>query len=64
MGKSITGFALFGFMIYVISKDWLQVVVLARNHKFNFGYRLSLYGNCKCRHGTLYLPDNPTTPTY
>jgi len=30
----LTGFALFIFMVYVISMNWFQVVLLVRYHKF------------------------------
>jgi len=31
---------------------------------YGFGYKPSLLGNCRFRYGTLFFPDNPTSPTY
>ena len=51
--------------IYVISKNRLQVVLMARNHKFDFGSKSSLFNNLRFRHATLtvqlMLPYDSTT---
>jgi hypothetical protein len=48
-GRSFFGAYLFclfmDFTIYVIGINSIRVVVLTRNHKFDFGFKPSLFGN-------------------
>jgi hypothetical protein len=42
----------------------LEPVTIARNYRFNFGSKASLFLNGSFRHEIKHFSNNPTTPKY